>query len=110
MNLIIDIGNTRIKAALFNGTNLIEHKVYDTLNSILSDIAFISKAKRAIIGSVVAEHENFYKALNAIMPTLVLTTETKIPLNNQYKSASTLGSDRLAASVGAYYLYPNSNV
>lgn len=110
MNLIIDIGNTRIKAALFNGTNLIEHKVYDTLNSILSDIAFISKAKRAIIGSVVAEHENFYKALNAIMPTLVFTTETKIPLNNQYKSASTLGSDRLAASVGAYYLYPNSNV
>jgi type III pantothenate kinase len=110
LNLIIDIGNTRVKAALFNGETLFESKVYDNVNAILSDKAFISKAKRAIIGTVVKEQEDFYSALNAIIPTIIFNSETKIPLTNLYQSASTLGSDRLAASVGAYFLYPNANV
>jgi type III pantothenate kinase len=110
LNLIIDIGNTRIKAALFNGADLLEYKVYDTVNAILSDKPFILKAKKAIIGSVIKEQESFYTSLNEIIPTWVFTSETKIPLNNLYQSASTLGSDRLAASVGGYYLHPNANV
>lgn len=110
MNLVIDIGNTRVKASLFEDTNLIEHKVYSSLEAVLSDILFFSKAKRAIIGSVVAEQEEFYNKLLSKMPTMVFNSQTKIPLKNLYQSASTLGSDRLAASVGAFYLYPNSNV
>jgi type III pantothenate kinase len=110
LNLIIDIGNTRVKAALFNGETLFESKVYDSVNAILSDTSCISKAKRAIIGTVVKEQEDFYSALNALIPTLIFNSETKIPLTNLYQSASTLGSDRLAASVGAYHLYPNANV
>jgi type III pantothenate kinase len=110
LNLILDIGNTRVKAALFNGETLLESKVYDNVSAILLDKAFISKAKRAIIGTVVKEQEDFYSALNAIIPTIIFNSETKIPLTNLYQSASTLGSDRLAASVGAYHLYPNANV
>jgi len=110
LNLIIDIGNTRVKAALFNGAILFDSKVYDSVNAILSDTSFISKAKRAIIGTVVKEQEDFYQAINAIVPTTIFTSDTKIPLINLYQSASTLGSDRLAASVGAYYLYSNANV
>ena len=59
---------------------------------------------------MVKEQEDFYSALNAIIPTIIFNSETKIPLTNLYQSASTLGSDRLAASVGAYFLYPNANV
>lgn len=110
MNLVIDIGNTRAKAALFKGNLLLEYKVYAKVNDLLLDTSFISQAKNAIIGSVVDELESFYKELNHIIPTLVFTSETKIPLTNLYKSASTLGSDRLSASVGAYYLYSNANV
>ncbi len=110
MNLIIDIGNTRVKAALFNGATLVESKVYGTVNAILLDTAFISSAKKAIIGTVVKEQEDFCSALNAIIPTIIFNSETKIPLTNLYQSASTLGSDRLTASIGAYYLYPNANV
>ncbi|MES2761434.1 MAG: type III pantothenate kinase [Bacteroidota bacterium] len=110
MNLIIDIGNTRIKAALFNSYGPVEDKVYTNVGDILADTAFIAQAKRAIIGTVVSETESFYKSLNAIIPTTVFNSQTKIPLNNLYQSASTLGSDRLAASVGAYNLYPNANV
>ncbi|MBK6986183.1 MAG: type III pantothenate kinase [Bacteroidetes bacterium] len=59
---------------------------------------------------MVKEQEDFCSALNAIIPTIIFNSETKIPLTNLYQSASTLGSDRLAASIGAYYLYPNANV
>ncbi|MBL7936839.1 MAG: type III pantothenate kinase, partial [Bacteroidia bacterium] len=110
MNLIIDIGNTRIKAALFKNNHLIENRVYNQINEILSDIPFISKAKQAIIGSVVDGLDSFYTNLNTIVPTVIYTSNTKIPITNLYQTASTLGSDRLCASVGGYYLYPNSNV
>jgi type III pantothenate kinase len=110
LNLIIDIGNTRVKAALYKGNHLFEHKVYPKITDLLSDKSFINQGKNAIIGSVVDELDSFYQTLNSIIPTLVFTSQTKIPLTNLYKSASTLGSDRLSASIGAYYLYPNANV
>ena len=110
MNLVIDIGNTRVKAALFKESHLFELKIYDSVSSLLSDLHFIRKAQYAIIGSVVDELELFYSALSAIIPTLVFNTQTKIPLHNLYHSAATLGSDRLSASIGGYCLYPNSNV
>ena len=110
MNLVIDIGNTRIKAAMFDGHKLSGLRYYTDANAVLSDLSFIQQAKRAIIGSVVDELHFFYENLNKLVPTLVFTSQTPIPLTNLYQSASTLGSDRLAASIGAYSLYPNANV
>lgn len=109
MNLVIDIGNTRAKAALFKGNILLEYKVYNKITDLLLNTSFINQAKNAIIGSVVDELEGFYKEINQIVPTLIFTSTTKTPLTNLYQSASTLGSDRLSASVGGYYLHPNTN-
>ena len=110
MNLVVDIGNTCAKVALFKGNQLFELKIYNKINDLLSDTSFLNQANNAIIGSVVDESDDFYTALNAVIPTLIFTSQTKIPLTNLYQSASTLGSDRLSASVGAYYLHPNANV
>ncbi len=110
MNLVVDIGNTRVKAALFNESGLQHVNYYQNTVQLLSDLSLIQQAKHAIVGSVVKEEESFYETLNKLVPTLVFSTQTIIPLKNRYQSASTLGSDRLAASVGAYYLYPNQNV
>ncbi len=110
MNLVVDIGNTRVKAALFEGNILIENKVYNQISDLLSDTLFIFKAKNAIIGSVVVGLDDFYADLNALIPTKIFKADTKIPLKNLYQSVSTLGSDRIIASVGGYYLYPNSNL
>ena len=110
MNLVIDIGNTRVKAALFKANTPIESKIYSSLKHLISDTLFIKQANSAIIGTVVNDLENDITVLNKIIPTFVFTASTKIPLTNLYQSASTLGSDRTSASVGAYFLYPNSNV
>lgn len=110
MNLTIDIGNTRIKAALFQENILQDIKIYNTLPELLNDASFFLHAKNAIVASVVDGKEEFYKSLELFVPVLVFTTQVKLPLVNLYKSAATLGSDRLAASVAAYYLHPNKNV
>ncbi len=109
MNLVIDIGNTRVKAALFNNDELVEIKWFSSPAEVLNDLTFIERANRAIIGSVIDETEQFLKKLNEIMPACLFTSQTKIPLKNLYQSVSTLGSDRLAASIGAFAFFPNSN-
>lgn len=109
MNLIIDFGNTRVKAALFNGQQLTVTKAYNSVNELVADKAFYSDANRCIIGSVVNTDTKITEALQHIKDVRFFTSETKIPLKNLYKSASTLGSDRLAAAVGAYSLYPLKN-
>jgi type III pantothenate kinase len=40
----------------------------------------------------------------------VLSQHTKLPFMNEYETPATLGSDRIAAVAGAYYLYPGRNV
>jgi len=110
LNLVIDIGNTRVKAALFKENQLFELKIYHSVSELLNDLIFIKQAKNAIIGSVVDDLDLFYTALNSILPTLIFTHQTKIPLLNLYHSASTLGSDRIAAAIGANTQYPHQAV
>lgn len=106
MNLAIDFGNTLIKAGLFEGHNLIENRVYKTVKQLKSDQDFLNRAEAVIIGSVVNTHEDVISVLQHIKTIIPFTSQTPVPLKNLYKSASTLGSDRLAASVGAFSIYP----
>jgi type III pantothenate kinase len=110
LNLVIDIGNTRVKAALFKENLLLELKIYNSVSELLSDLNFIRKGKNAIIGSVVDDLDLFYSALNSLIPTSVFTSQTKTPLTNLYYSVNTLGSDRLLAAIGAYTIYPNTDI
>ncbi|HPR60245.1 MAG TPA: type III pantothenate kinase, partial [Prolixibacteraceae bacterium] len=41
---------------------------------------------------------------------IVLDHNTPIPIENHYQTPQTLGKDRLAAAVGANYVYPNTNL
>lgn len=110
MNLAIDIGNTRVKAALFNGHQPVETKAYDSLDKLAGDVDFYNKASRCIVGSVVGDIANTTAILKGIKELVFFKSETKIPLRNLYQSQSTLGSDRLAAAIGGYSLYPTKNI
>jgi type III pantothenate kinase len=110
LNLVLDIGNTRVKAALFEGDRIVELKYYTSQDEAWNDIDFIRQAKAAMIGSVVNDTGRLADKLSTLFPVHLFSSTTKIPLENLYQSASTLGSDRLAASIGAYTLYPNADV
>ena len=111
MNLVLDIGNTRIKAALFERDVLKETGVFDSVNSFHASALFDKHAvAHCIIGSVVNEMESFIMSLQKKCPVLVFSSDTPTPLKNLYRSAHPLGSDRLAAAVGGNTLFPNEHV
>ncbi len=110
MNLVLDFGNTRIKAGVFDGTHLAQTQFFDTEKELLAAIPSFSSIKNCIIGSVTNAHLNASNALSQQFYTLVFAANTPTPLKNLYQSALTLGSDRIAAAVGAYTLFPNRHV
>jgi len=112
INLVIDIGNTRTKIALFNhGELMISFSADDfstsDLDIILSDYPGI---ERVILSSVKENHNDLLSALRTRIPyTVELSHNTPLPILNDYQSPETLGKDRIAAAVGAYKLFPNQN-
>lgn len=111
MQLVIDIGNTRIKAALFEGSELLHFFVYDSTTELLaSGILEKFPLKHCILASVVNDIEPFLEKLRWKVTVLLFNADTPTPIKNLYKTAHTLGSDRLAGAVGGNNFSPNSNV
>lgn len=111
MQLVIDIGNTRVKAALFEGLELKHFFVYDSTTELLaSGILEKYAVTNCILASVVNEIEPFLEMLRWKVKLLLFNADTLVPIKNLYKSAHTLGSDRLASAVGGNNFSPNSNV
>src|SRR4051812_11846284 len=110
MNLVLDFGNTRIKAGVFEGVNLVENRVFNSENELLAAIDLFPGIKKCLIGSVTNQHQKASELLSTKFNTLVFAANTPTPLKNKYQSALTLGSDRMAASVGAFSFFPNRNV
>jgi type III pantothenate kinase len=110
MNFVVDIGNTRIKAAIFDGSELQHSYVFNSIQGLIEGLKEIPDFKNCLIASVTATHDELIRSLTKDKNVILFTANTPIPLKNLYKSAATLGSDRIAASVGAYSFYPDQNV
>jgi len=110
LKLIIDIGNTAVKTALFKDKELISSAVLNdcTLQNIL---VFVGKQtiSYAIISSVKVvdtDIEQIVKYFDAHF----LNENTALPITIDYKTPVTLGRDRIAAVVGASFLFPKQDV
>ncbi|MDX2173108.1 MAG: type III pantothenate kinase [Bacteroidota bacterium] len=110
MNLVLDFGNTSIKAAVFNKNELIKSYIFNSDEELTDFILNQNNINNSIICSVTNQHHLILEKLPKKIEALIYSSNTKIPLKNLYKSISTLGSDRIAASVGSYTLFPNKNV
>jgi type III pantothenate kinase len=108
MNLIIDIGNTRVKYAVFHG----EEQIYSTKSNNLSretvhSIVNEYPIQKSIVSSVRANSTD-EAILSELQHLVSFNHSTSIPINNKYATPETLGLDRLAAAVGAYKLNPGN--
>lgn len=104
----IDVGNTRIKAGIFENNNLIEENYFADLSEINTWIRELNPV--AIIFSAVKNISEVYlKEMASLTEVYVLNYSLPIPFKNLYQSPKTLGADRLASIAGANYLYPNKN-
>jgi len=110
VKLIIDIGNTVVKIALFKGKQLQNTTIIDecTLQNILS---FVNNhdISGTIISSVKDINSNIKKLIHHF-DALFLDFNTLLPIIIDYKTPNTLGKDRIAAVVGASILFPKQDV
>ncbi len=111
MNFLLDIGNTRCKAALFQQDTLLHEGVLE-LTDPLAILRFLDgrQPSAMMISSVIKSLPAFIEDYGKEHNSLPFTELTPTPLQNKYKSMSTLGSDRLAAGVGAWKRYPGQAI
>jgi len=112
MNLIIDVGNTRIKAAVFENDSLIALFVFEEKDVVQNVQKIVSKYSilKGIISSVATISNTTLKKIKELLPLVDLNAATKVPFNNLYKTPKTLGVDRIALVARAVEKYPNRNV
>ena len=111
--LIIDIGNSSAKIALFDGDTLIEQLCvsHEALPHTLNGMAESRSIDAAIISSVIPLSEATEETLGALpFPILRMSAQLKMPFSIAYKTPDTLGPDRLAAVAEACAQQPESDL
>ncbi|WP_372801865.1 type III pantothenate kinase, partial [Lutibacter sp.] len=98
MNLIIDVGNTRIKIAVFNNAEIIHNEIITTEEFYFKALKLLEvySCKNAILSSVGNLKKSQINELNSKINLIQLDYISKIPFKNCYKTPKTLGVDRIA--------------
>ena len=112
MNLVIDIGNTQIKVAVFQETILIFKDQFSS-DQLISRVLSISEQyniKEGVISHVTSLDQTLLSELKKIVQLIELDYRTKLPFVNKYLTPKTIGVDRLALIAGAKGQFPNQNV
>ena len=106
MNLIVDIGNTRIKTGVFDNNTLIGKQTFKDLNTF-SDFVAGKTFGHCIVSSVSVKPTDILPQLPVQGKKIQLTSSLGFPIAIAYDTPGTLGVDRIAAACGAYQLFPS---
>lgn len=111
MNLVVDIGNTLVKFAVFEQGELVrQHVAGEPREADLEALLQGRRAERAIVASTRGAMPALVELIRRHVDRLLeFTPATPVPIGNAYRTPETLGRDRLAAAVGAATLYPGRN-
>ena len=101
MNLAIDIGNTRMKWALFDGDRMADHGTAEA--SQLAEVCRSHAWKRGILCATGACD------LASVGCLHILSSHSHLPIALDYATPDTLGPDRIAAACGAWHDFPGRN-
>lgn len=114
MYLIVDIGNSRAKIVVVERREVVYTMAMESVSADAIE-CLVAKYKgitHAIISTTRGDGEIVLKLLSGYIASVVLFTPatTPIPIANSYHTPQTLGADRLAAAVGAWAMYPDSDI
>ena len=112
MDLVVDIGNTLQKVAVFSekGVLLSLYSEKKLSISFLETLFRQYSIGRAIVSSVREEDNPALRWLEEKTQLFRFSAACRLPIRIQYATPETLGTDRIANAVGANALYPNRNV
>ncbi len=112
MILTVDVGNTRIKAAVFEKDKQIAHSVFlneeikSGIEKILNQHEKISQLVVASVGELTKEAFSVFENRVAIR---FISHSDKFPFTNSYQTPMTLGIDRMVLASGAVLAFPKQN-
>jgi type III pantothenate kinase len=112
MNLIVDIGNTSTKLAVFDGKiKLSQARINElTCEEIEKDLSGF-KIQKAIVSTVRRLSPLISELVFSNIPLVhVLSHKSLLPFKIDYDTPETLGPDRIAAVAGAFNMFPEEEV
>ncbi|QYJ69403.1 type III pantothenate kinase [Flavobacterium litorale] len=112
MLLAIDIGNTKIKVAVFDADTLVNKLSFNKgdikheIQKLFTQYAEISKI---VLSSVGEEDAQLLLWLQTQGSLTIINRNSDFPFTNCYKTPKTLGIDRMVLSAGAVLQFPQQN-
>ena len=113
MNLVIDIGNTRTKFSVFNRGEILISVPVDVFQP--EHVNVLQNEFPELHNVILSSVKNYSPLLketlqNKFRHFLELDEKTPLPIENCYQTPDTLGKDRIAAAVGGFDLFPDTNL
>jgi len=112
-NLLIDIGNSSLKASFAEGIKLEDFHRKEGKEGYLEFIIQLLNDKPAsiiVVSSVRDVGETFFEELEKKCDKLIVVSgTTRLPIANEYKTPETLGPDRLVAAYATTKIFPGKN-
>lgn len=112
MILTVDVGNTRIKAAVFEENTTLENFVFDKNeleNKVEKILEKYTNCSDLVVASVGNIEKQSFLAFESKLNVHFFTHEDIFPFKNKYATPKTLGIDRMILAAGATLQFPKQN-
>jgi type III pantothenate kinase len=112
MLLAIDVGNTKVKAAVFENNTFLTKEVFNrsefipTVEKIIKKYPLITSM---IVASVGKMDKSDFLHFKTTLKVHFISNDNRFPFQNLYSTPKTLGIDRMVLSAGAVLFYPKHN-
>jgi len=114
MRLVIDIGNTRTKIAVFSGRTLFFVQAFEKIGitdieEIINQFPTIKKVIFSSVSFIDKDKDEIKEFLKQRFRFIEMSNELSLPINNNYLTPRTLGNDRIAGVIGANALFSDND-
>lgn len=111
MYLVIDVGNTKIKTAIFESDDIKNFDSVKTkdLETHLTHIFAQYSIKSAIVSAVGSWNRDWEYLIEKNCPLLYLNHQTPLAFKNNYETPESLGVDRIALAAAAHGNFEGQN-
>lgn len=112
MIIAIDVGNTRIKAAVFEASTNLESYVFSKTEigeNIKNILKKYKKVTHLVVSSVSDIEKQSFFEFESLVNIHFVSHDDSFPFVNHYKTPRTLGIDRMVLASGATLQFPNQN-
>jgi type III pantothenate kinase len=112
MILAVDVGNTRIKVAVFEGNTILESFVFfktELSKNIKNSLKKHKEITHLVISSVSDIEKNVFLKFESVVAVHFVSHKDLFPFNNCYKTPLTLGVDRMVLAAGATLQFPKQS-